>query len=626
MKCRIISFFFIGILLLVGVNGISQDYAKLSSLSKEKPDSVLTLLKTRSFNLDKYEFVYLKAKSQQLVGKYDSSILVINRYLLESMDSPLDSARYIELSVINAENYRVIEEYDLALPPLLMSLQYNLDKKDTNSLIKDYTRLTEFYRSIEKMDVALDYANSGLQLALTQKNQNLESIAHILNRKAAIFTQIGIYIDSAISISLNVINLAKKHGYKNLEASSCNEVGFLYYNLGRDSVLYYYDRSIQLYEELNNYRYKVAVKINKAKHYTKIKEFEKAQAILDNVLAVSIQYGYSFITAQTYEEKGQIFLDQGDIKSSDENTQKAWQLYKEIEKSKGLVRVSEAETRFEWDKVNRQIQEKQAQIEEALSMAELEKIKRHQTYWLIFILVLTLSVVAYFLVRLTKANTIQRESSSLLLMSNNQLASLIEQKEILLQEVNHRVKNNLSVLNGLLYLQQRSLKNENAISALKGARNRIAAIGIIHEKLYQQQDIGEIKFQYYLIKLCQFIRESFGIGERELKFEIRVEDLNPTLEKSVPLAMLINELVTNSCKHAFKSTENPFIGIKYYPEEMILTVYDNGTGEISTKEGSIGLKLIHILAEQIEGSISTTRTDNYLINTLRFTKSPNANV
>ena len=193
--------------------------------------------------------------------------------------------------------------------------------------------------------------------------------------------------------------------------------------------------------------------------------------------------------------------------------------------------------------------------------------------------------------------------------AENKLNVALREKEILLKEVHHRVKNNLQIISSLLNLQTNYIENDLTKSLYIESQNRIKSIASIHELLYQSIDIGKINFNHYLNKLCCDLCHSHFGNDLNIKILIETEeDFN--IDTSVPLGLLINEIVSNSLKHGLKNIENEFIKIsilKYEADKFELKISDNGIGfkllKSQIAKESLGLMLIEELSSQLNGKI-----------------------
>lgn len=192
-----------------------------------------------------------------------------------------------------------------------------------------------------------------------------------------------------------------------------------------------------------------------------------------------------------------------------------------------------------------------------------------------------------------------------------QLLNSLEEKTVLLQEVHHRVKNNLQIISSLMNLQSQYFKDEESLTKFNDMRNRIKAIAMVHERLYKSDNVQYANLVEYIQSIVDLLQESYGTDIKILLNTDNVEESKVPVEKAIPCGLILNEIVTNSIKHAFPNGEkqNPKINIVLEVSEhktrMIIT--DNGKGlpknfDISQSE-SLGLELVCSLVEQLEGSL-----------------------
>lgn len=182
----------------------------------------------------------------------------------------------------------------------------------------------------------------------------------------------------------------------------------------------------------------------------------------------------------------------------------------------------------------------------------------------------------------------------------------LEEQRVLLAEVNHRVKNNMAVIISLINLQRSTISNLETKEALREIHDRIMAMALVHQKMYENKSKSAIDIGAYINELVGEIRKSLDI-RNNIEFEIEYDAIKLDFSKTIPLGLILNELITNSVKHAFVTTDHPKISIsmKSVPHDRIqLIVSDNGVGfNQNAKEATIGLgiSLIESLAEQLDG-------------------------
>lgn len=187
------------------------------------------------------------------------------------------------------------------------------------------------------------------------------------------------------------------------------------------------------------------------------------------------------------------------------------------------------------------------------------------------------------------------------------IESSLKEKEVLLAEVQHRVKNNLSVIIGLFNLQRDNSSNEETKQAITEAKNRVLSIAMVHERLYKKENLSRISLKYYISELAREIIRGHPLYDK-LAIEEQLEEIDADITKAVPVGLIVNEAITNALKHAFKNIQNPTIKIvlTYHFGVICVKISDNGPGMPENKQHNdkaLGLTLIESLAEQLDGNI-----------------------
>lgn len=196
------------------------------------------------------------------------------------------------------------------------------------------------------------------------------------------------------------------------------------------------------------------------------------------------------------------------------------------------------------------------------------------------------------------------KTNSALTEKNKEVIQKNEEKTVMLKEIHHRVKNNLQVITSLLRLQSKDARDQRTIEMFKDSTNRVVAMALIHEKMYQNKDLAKINLEDYLKTLLKDLIDSYSVS---IPIETTIKsDLELISNRSlVPLALLFNELASNSLKHAFVEMQNGNIEISVLKKngKILIRYADNGKWRDKQKESSFGLELIESLAEQLDGSI-----------------------
>lgn len=423
-----------------------------------------------------------------------------------------------------------------------------------------YTDLATIEDIRKNFDKALQYNSDAIRMAKENKLSYLETL---LNR-CIILKNAGQYQKSADTY-LECLKVAKAQQDDFIE-------GIIYVNLPNTLL------ALNKVDEAEMY-------VNKALDWAK-----------------SIHAGFN-VMVSIYETVTMINEKKGDYKQA-LFSQKQWFAYRDSilneEKSRQLI---ETETRF-------QTREKQQQIQQ---LDEENNNKRKQLLWLAggVSLLLILLVVALFQYRKIQSVNQKLSQTNLTLgQANQQISVQSGQLKQLMQELHHRVKNNLAIISSLLYLQANRLDDKKAVQAVLDGQQRVEAMSLIHQQLYQTDNVTKVGMQEYIGDLVKGLMQSFHYQEK-LDLTLEVEDISLDVELAVPLGLIINELVTNVFKHAFTFVKQPELTIRLWQtDHLFLEVKDNGPGVDSEnwKKGgqTFGKRLVISLAKQTSGVLEVS--------------------
>jgi len=195
----------------------------------------------------------------------------------------------------------------------------------------------------------------------------------------------------------------------------------------------------------------------------------------------------------------------------------------------------------------------------------------------------------------------------------SELLAALQEKELLLREIHHRVKNNLQIISSLLNLQIPYIKDNESIEFFKESQNRVKSISMVHEKLYQSKNIDKIEFGEYISNIVTNLFQTYDVNQDIIEYNSCLDNIKLNIETSIPCGLIITELVTNSIKHAFLDGKKGKIWVKLQSEgeKYNLIIKDNGIGfpedlDFRNTE-SLGLQLVALLVDQVDGSVELNR-------------------
>lgn len=595
----------------------------ISRLAIYQPNNALQLLQTRAALLQKHpSYKYYYAKTYTNLGRYIESDSIVE---LELKSSKLeqDSALYTQLMLLNAENKKVLDQYDDAFVSLEKIYEYQKRNKDSLGLLDLYITFAEYYRSIHNFPLALSYIDKAEKHgdALTKGFPPLIR-TRLMNRKAAIYSESQGPEDSIIHLSKEVIRIAALYNDPVQVAISSNELGY-YYSTHQQyisqSEKYLLD-AIHIWDSLDYGIYANNSIHNLARLYLNLKQPNKVVVLAKQQLAISIANGWKREEGIWHGLLSIAYADLGNYKAAYEQQRIASEI-------SIVTTFNQFNQRLAYYSNRLGLKEKEELLalkeKEVLITNEQLKLKLTENKLLITVVIL-LGIILIMAVTAVVINIRQKQvmktQQTKIDSINQTLTALLNEKETLLKEINHRVKNNLSILSSIIYLKERRSVDVETIASLKEIRSRIQTIGLIHETLYQDESVDQIDLNQYLKQLCFQIMEMYaGAFDKEVQLEISCKGLFLDLPKSVLLAMIVNELMTNSYKHAFNTVKNPIIEINFDPETEIFTYADNGPGYKPNEQPEIrGYSLMQLFAKQLNVRVQYLYREHFFITQLQF--------
>ena len=247
-------------------------------------------------------------------------------------------------------------------------------------------------------------------------------------------------------------------------------------------------------------------------------------------------------------------------------------------------------------------QKRAAEFEQRSQRAQL-----HSLWLLLGGLTTTIGVGSWLYWRL-------RRQKALLALANQANCRAVAEKEVLLQEIHHRVKNNLQLVSGLLGWQASTLPEPTLVAALEASRARIQSMALVHEFLYQADNLAEVRMDQYLGELLDSLRSALAISKQTIRLTTDLAPVIMSPKEASTLGLLVNELVTNAYKHAFRGLALGHLHVSFASRSggFQLTIADDGAGmpaeDAPAKAHSLGLQLVRTLTKQLKASLSVTRS------------------
>ena len=604
MKLPIIS---VLLALTCSIYGPSEDMEHLDDFKSVSIDSCISWMKNNFKNASFAHAVGLQTlKRAQLNNTADSTLAQIHQELsnwhayngLFSPDSAVyhtskaleyykkgtDKKKIANTYDILSRNYSKARELEKSQEALFKAIALYEELDDDNGLGSAYRTLGELYRVMKDYHKSIEYTNKAIPLLEKTKNYVLLGMAQF--NLIISYGELGEF-ENAYEAADYCLKVAREkvpeEGFIPVKAYSYR--GEVYvraknYEKALNDYIKSWELCIAIIGEERCATYRTEI----GQVYLLQKEYIKALDHLSAGVKAYEKKGQTTIIQQ-YKDLSECYAYLGDFKNAMIYQEKASVNALKVLEDKIANLESEAVIKYETGKKDEAI---------ANQEALLKQKGRIQTLFIVIasLLAVLLITLLYFFNKNKKATQLIQKKNS--------------ENELLLKEIHHRVKNNLELVKSLISLQSAELEDSATKDAMIASQNRVQSMGIIHQKLYQGDNLGSIDMKDYFINLSDGILDTFN-AENKIKIECAMDQLELDVDTAVPIGLIVNELLTNALKYAFPEHSKGKIEIrlsKPTPETLTLKVSDNGIGkssETSPKGTGFGSQLIKLLTLQLNG-------------------------
>jgi two-component sensor histidine kinase len=491
----------------------------------------------------------------------------------------------------NTQNIRKALDYSF------LALENFKKTKDIPGTLNTYYSIASIYYETENYKKALEYAKF-----CEKANMQLPSI----NLELKTITQ-GLFAEIYLSMK-DIVN-AEKHCYSALTFSKKLN------NINYEAAVLVISLKI---DEHKNYNDSLVVKSNRI---LKISDLKTNIIDANYYLGLASQNKSDFQKAKEFYSKAIKLLEKSEFKKYryvfDKMSQTEKQLnnfnealrYSEIFhkleieqlKEEKENRINELQTLFEVNE--KDIRIKNASLEKQKKELELQKKNRH----LILLILIIVSILVLFSI-LFVFYVKNKKKTELIQIEKQKVTESLEERELLLKEIHHRVKNNLQIVLSLLNIQATEGRELGIDDFLEKSQSRIISMSIIHQLLYQNEQLNSINCQTYLEKLFMHLLSVYSSSSQQVKLNLNCNDAKLNLQTAIPLGLIMNELLTNSLKHAFEKNKegNILIELKKTDKDTYSLEYKDDGKEVLEKTGfknTLGRDLVQQLVKQMKGSL-----------------------
>jgi two-component sensor histidine kinase len=541
-----------------------------------------------------------------------------------------------------AECYAEMGKFPEAYANYNTSLSLTRQLKDSLFLGKTLTNLASCFYYEGKLDSSL---LTNLQaLAVRRAIGDKQQVAQSLNNIGMIYRVKRDYLNS-IKFYRESLQLKKETGDEKGMLNTYINIANAFKALKQyDSSLYFYSTALVIAEKRNSHNDIIDCRINIGLLHNSKGEYDKGLASFEPVakepgIAAYSNYAilltgmgeawlgkrsyntavYYLQEALKYPPKGnkyempaqlnydlsEAYKGLNDYKKSLEHFEVFKVLSDSLLNETNMQHINELSTRYETQQKEHQITLLNTQ--NAIKDISLESKQRQILLYIIGLAAAVVAAIGAFQLYRNKQRTSRQ------LEEKNRIISVsLTEKEVLLKEIHHRVKNNLQVVSSLLSLQSKSIKDVQAIEAINEGRNRVKSMALIHQNLYRDDNLTGIDIADYIEKLAESLFASYKVSSEDVRLTTDIDQIDLDVDTVIPLGLILNELISNSLKYAFTEKKNGLLEVKLKKEgdDLRLSVKDNGRGlpvdwDIS-KLTSLGYQLVRSFAQKMKAELNVT--------------------
>lgn len=514
--------------------------------------------------------------------------------------------------------FQEIGEYDSALVYMLHCLELRQALNDTVHLAYTYYDIGQLFLEMGDVDRALSFH----QKALTLREQ-IEDVVDEYNVIEDSYCAVAMAYhgegnsDTAMHLLNKALDINERKRDVRRKSNTLRSMGQILYDKGLfHAAIEQFENSMSLDKGVGEVGRLAEDHLQLGRSWKAVGDNSKARHHFEQALSVGTQLNTKPAVLNAHLELAEIHELKGSTALALRHQKQAYVLKEMLLDEQKLQAIEEMEVRFETKRKQDLIKELNAQKELAdatASLKEAEAGKSRTMLWATFSVLLLMTGISFLVVRSNfqsrKANDLLAQQKRNIEEKNLIIEQSLLQKEALLKEVHHRVKNNLQVISSLLSLQSRELSDESAKAAIRQGQNRVNSIALIHQRLYQTDDMAVVDFHEYATQLLSYLKTTYLQRDMEVDTEVTAQNVSLDIDTAVPLGLILNEMATNSFKHAFQSGKAGRITIRVekHKEWLDLEYRDDGVGLPSDMEveqlSSLGMKLVRLLCKQLKGTM-----------------------
>lgn len=523
---------------------------------------------------------------------YDSAVHYVEKALLLSrqLSDPYWEAVSLEMKAILMEMSGRSEEA-LKLYLKVIPLRESVGGR---GLENTYNNMAVIFRNQENFEKAYKYFELSYRMEL--ESESADGIAGSLVNMALVKMRMG-DLDSVPELFRRASRITSINNDLSVQGMCYLNFAEYFTLTGQlDSALFYYKLGYIIADQLQDFGSKAVAAYGLAEVSHAGGDHRRALEYLDESEAMARSVNSVQYIKRSYGLRAEVLFGAKRYKEAFEEQRRHMMAKDSLISLEVLGITNELETKYESERKERQITELKLTMAEGALNAEASRNQRNFLFFLSVVMVMAVGFIAY-------RYRNQQKTAVLLTEKNKTIESALKDRETLLKEIHHRVKNNLQVVSSLLSIQGREITDSKALEAVNESKNRVKSMALIHQHLYGDHDLKSIDMQHYIVQLSKSLFNAYKVDHDLVELHTDVEPILLDVDTAVPLGIILNELVTNSLKYAFPEGRagTLMVCLKEVNGALVLRVKDDGVGldAVDPSDLSFGMKLLNAFKSKL---------------------------
>ena len=488
------------------------------------------------------------------------------------------------------------KDYETALEEILRGLKIMEELKDRAGVALGHLRMSRIFHFTAKMAQSAEYGE--LAAPQFEKDGDYINAWDSWSFAGHGYRMVGDN-DKALRCFDRGMQMALRSGLSQIKGMAYNDLAAFYNEIDAyDSAIVYFQKALD-HADPDDERQIMVTKNGLAQSYLHSGQFQKCIDVLAEPMEIVRRTQEVFFLTELPEYIAQSYAGLGQYDSAYKYMEMNWQYSDSLFKANQDLALEEMRSKYESDRKDQ-------------LLAQRDRERQYGIALLLAILIMGFMFYRRY-VNKQKTNEILNESN--------------REKDFLLKEIHHRVKNNLQILSSLLNLQSDYIEDKGALDAISEGGNRVQSMAFIHQQLYSKENMTAVNMSNFLADLCGHLQDSFSTDKKKINITYDIRTIDLDVETAIPLGLIVNELITNSIKHAFRKKTSGSIKVKLWENtknQLCLEVSDDGDGQspsqFDARTPSFGTDLVAMLSKKLKGELSTETTDQGYTTLLTFSR------